>query len=213
VAAATLGGGGGALLYVPPREGTQQLAARGEGVVAQMHMGTASARADDQTDVFDAERETPASDEPFPDKVSPQDLLLYNNTSRFVIGENGEVVLDSPFCDPIRMQLSGNGYLQVTCQDDPTERAALGKATLDVLQDLVTKVNNLGEQMMIVAAAFKNPTPATAAETGYAAAKAAAVALDSVYTPMEMPGEEVLSAALRISPKNEADRALNNIEG
>lgn len=213
VPVATLGGGKGALIYAPTRAGSRQIAMRGEGIIPQAHMVGGSAHADNAHELFDAEREAPAAAEPFPERVGAEDLLLYNNTSRIIIGEGGEIVLDTPFCNPLRLQLGDNGYLQVTCQDEATERAALGRATVDAIADVVAKVNSVGQQLAALVAAIQGSVPATGPEPGYAVAKAAALLLDSVYTPLEEPGDELLAAALRISPKTEADRLAASIEG
>lgn len=213
-----LGGSGaadGVTAYFPPAQAAQSEVALGDGArIVWMPLAGADGRAGvvlgavmhrNTGQVFHEEETHPEPDEDYPWKINTNDVLVQNGKAFFVISNFGDIVLDtSQASKPVRLQLSatGSGHVRISQDGDADDRLLLAGPTRKLVDDLISKVNDLEAKLAKVYNAVASAGPGT--DAGYNAFQVLAKKLlpPLVPTTMNTTTDGLEASAIKISSRS-----------
>ena len=203
-----LGGTSDSFAYFPPSNDSDTIVSPTEGAFPQMvptsaaswpsRLDASAKFVDKASDVF--------PDEDYPDELTVDDVALRHGGTRVQITSDGQLVIASE--KVVRLQLAGGNAFRVSIDDtDASEYLLLAGPTVDAINALASKIDELNTRMMSVFTALSAETPATIA-AGLAATKGAVTALTSAAPYTDAPQavvEDVSAAAFVVSSQTVAD--------
>lgn len=203
-----LGGTSDSFAYFPPANETDTLVSNTEGAFSQLVPSSAAAwpskldqKANFQQDLVDV-----LEDEDYPDKATDGDVVVKHAGVRVQISSAGHLVIDSE--QMVRLQLTGGKPFRVSVKGtDTTEYLLLAGPTVDAINALATKIDDLNTRMMSVFAALAAEVPSTIA-AGLVATKGVINGLTTGVPYTSAPQavvEDVSASAFVVSSETVAD--------
>lgn len=151
------------------------------------------------------------------------DIVAENAGARLLLSKHGDLVLDATRSKrPVHVMLPEDGQLRVAQGGDSSERTLLAGPSLDYIDALRDKVNDLGDKLKTLWNAINDGAVYTAMQAGVAAevaspgtGKAAfstalkAQAPDLIppffYSDQDKPGDDLVASAVRLSSRAKSE--------